>query len=39
VAEPTAVSTEAYDVAEGKITVPIDVANPLYGYHVHISPE
>ncbi len=39
VAEPAAVSTEAYDVAEGKITVPIDVANPLYGYHVHISPE
>ncbi len=38
VAGPVTVSLTTYEVAEGSITVPVDIADPLYGYRVYVAP-
>ncbi len=38
VAGPTFVSSKEYAVEDGKITVPVNIANTKYGYHVHVTP-
>jgi hypothetical protein len=35
----TTVSTTAYNVSNGTITVPVNVTSPYYGYRVYITPK
>ncbi len=34
----TPVSSKEYDVSDGKITVPVNIANTKYGYHINVTP-
>lgn len=38
VAGPTLVESKEYAVSDGKITVPVNITNTKYGYHVHVTP-